>query len=86
MRGKRDFRLLGLDFLLAQDFAEHLMVFGALVQSDFELYPFSCLVRSACHRPCFLGSRDFGPTFWTFSHLISSNQSRSSWFLMIMDK
>ena len=69
-----------LDFLLAKDFAECAVAFGAIVERDFELHAFALFVRSSCHLPGLLRLCGIGSTFWTFSHSISSMMLLVPWF------
>src|SRR3989304_719438 len=56
-------------FFHAQHCAETGVTFWAFIKRDFKLHPFSRFVWSSSHFPSLLRLRDFGSTFWTFSHL-----------------
>ncbi len=62
--------IIRLYFLFAQYFSEHVAAFGAFIQSDFELHPFSSFIWSSSQFPGFLWLRYFCSAFWTFRHLI----------------
>jgi hypothetical protein len=57
-----------LDFAFAQDFAENVSTFGALVEADFQLHAFASFIWAARHFPCLLWFCYFSSAFLTFCH------------------
>jgi len=62
-----------LNLLFVLYFSEGFLTLRAVVESDCQLHSFSLLVWTSSHLPCFSRTGNVSSTFWTGSHLISSN-------------